>query len=98
VDEDNSLPSDGSSISADTNVTEVENENGEGSDSDRKEENSQAPKLYRHSIYELYANPNETEVEELLQHSDDDEEDKEYSGINSAEAARRPYLEMLRKR
>jgi len=47
---------------------------------------------------ELFANPNKTEVEELLQASDDDEDDEDYSGNNFDKAACHLYLLMLRKR
>jgi hypothetical protein len=60
-----------------------ENEDKEASGSGSDNEQSKAAKLYRNTMDELFANPDQKDVDELLKNSDDDSNDEDYAGIDT---------------
>ena len=66
----------------DVDVTKGKNVDGDNSDSNNDKEKSKAAKLYQNTIDQLFTNPNQTEVDELLKDWDDDLHNKDYSDID----------------
>ncbi|KAF8435585.1 hypothetical protein BGX38DRAFT_1274916 [Terfezia claveryi] len=82
-DEDNNSL-DLSSVPASTtdgdNSDDVETDN---ESTDNGEDHTQASRLYRQTLDEIFANPDSREVDKVLEDSNDDEEDEDYAEITS---------------
>ncbi|KAF8414734.1 hypothetical protein BGX38DRAFT_1281704 [Terfezia claveryi] len=95
-DEDNNS-SDLSSVPASTmdgdNSDDVETDN---KSIDNGEDHTQASRLYRQTLDEIFANPNLREVDKVLEDSNDDEEDEDYTGIMSNQIVHQ-YSRILRE-